>query len=228
MPIIFAFGASKGIGSVFCKKAIEKGYKIVLFSRTNPYNIKSDFVSVDFLNEDDFLMKLNLKITEYKTVDHLVFSQKYRGEPNLDKEITLNIKTIINTIECVKNKLTKSIVMVSSSAARLVTKTQSVEYHVAKAGIESLVRYYAINLDRIRVNAVSPTVTIKPENMEFYKNNPKLVKQYEQIYPLQKMPEASDVAEAILWLLNAPFINGEVIKIDAGVNLIEIETLIKR
>ncbi|HDX8139766.1 TPA: SDR family NAD(P)-dependent oxidoreductase, partial [Campylobacter fetus] len=56
MPIIFAFGASKGIGSVFCKKAIEKGYKIVLFARTNPYDIKSDFVSVDFLNEDDFLM----------------------------------------------------------------------------------------------------------------------------------------------------------------------------
>lgn len=228
MPsVIFAFGASKGIGAVFVNLALQKGYKVVLFARSNPQALKADFVSVDFLNEAQLEAAILEKLNEYKSVDHLVFAQKYRGEPSFENEMQVSLKASIVAIELLKNSLSQSIVFLSSSCVNRPSSSQNAFYHAAKAGIDGLIKYYALALSKqkIRVNGVAPNITLKPENEKIYNEHFGLKNAYENLMPLGEMTKASDVAEAMLWLLGARAVTAEVVSVDSGAKVFEMEAL---
>lgn len=97
-----------------------------------------------------------------------------------------------------------SVVLVGSNASNKVAIEQPFVYHAAKAAVEQLVRYYAVKLGKqgVRVNGVSPALTVKPENEAFYKLNPALVEAYTKYIPLDRMGYAKDVAEVMMFLLD--------------------------
>jgi len=68
----------------------------------------------------------------------------------------------------------KSIVLVSSVNASFISPKLPPGYHLAKAGLCQLARYYACTLGPhgIRVNAVCPSTFVKAENEAYYKSNP--------------------------------------------------------
>ena len=85
---------------------------------------------------------------------------------------------------------------------------------LTKGGLQSATKSLAIEYATrgIRVNAVSPGIIKTPmhpeETHEFLA----------ALHPVARMGESSDVAEAVVYLENAPFVTGEILHVDGGVS----------
>ncbi len=126
----------------------------------------------------------------------------------------------------------KGIVMVSSVFSKQVGEGQLASYHVAKAGLDQLMRYYAVNLGSksIRSNGVTPFTFLKEESKSFYLSNLPLTEMYANIIPLRRMATTEDSANAINFLCSpsASFLTGQNITVDGGLSLVWPETLARR
>ncbi|EFR48144.1 SDR family NAD(P)-dependent oxidoreductase [Helicobacter canadensis] len=232
---LFVFGGSKGIGSVFTRELSKKGkYNVTLFARTNPNSIAVEFYSVDFCHQDSFLKVLEEVAKIKGKIDHMVFFLKFRGNKFMDSwegEIRVELDTIKNVMEILDVYLSddSSIVFVSSLCGSLISLNQSIGYHMAKAGLEQMARYYAVKLGfrGIRVNVVAPTLTLKPENEEFYNQETELTALYSRISPLGRIAKSEDVCEVINFLLDVKFMTGQILRVDGGISLQEYESLFR-
>ena len=70
----------------------------------------------------------------------------------------------------------------------------------------------------IRVNAILPGAVRTPMLMKAVTENPGIEDYLRSIHPLGRYAEASEIAEAALWLLSdaASFITGAAIPVDGG------------
>lgn len=109
---------------------------------------------------------------------------------------------------------------------------QDLSYHVGKAGINQMSRYFAVYLGRkgIRVNSISPFTYLKEESKNFYSNNQKLMELYQEIIPMGRLGTAEDSANLIVFLCSsaAGFINGQNICVDGGLTLVWQEALARK
>jgi pteridine reductase len=86
---------------------------------------------------------------------------------------------------------------------------------VAKAGVHALTRHLAAALaPRLRVNAIAPGLVLPPEGMP-----PATLDRFVAATPLRREGTPGDVAQAVRFLLDAPFITGEVLAVDGGRHL---------
>ena len=161
-------------------------------------------------------------------LSNLVFFQRYRGDGERWKgEMETSLTATKDVIDLSVDEFCQpgdgSIVVVSSVASRLIVDEQPLSYHVAKAGLNQLVRYYAVTLGRkhIRVNSVSPGTTLKEESKRFYEQNNHIRDLYEQVTPLCRMGTSEDIANVISFLCSskASFITGQDIVVDGGLSL---------
>ena len=113
--------------------------------------------------------------------------------------------------------------MVSSVFADFVGEGQAISYHMAKAGMNQMMRYYAVNLGRkgIRCNAVTAFTFLKDESKNFYLENTELQDLHRQIVPLERMATIGDIADVIMFLNSesASFVTGQNIYVDGGLSL---------
>lgn len=87
-------------------------------------------------------------------------------------------------------------------------------YSAAKGALLTLTRALAIELaPQVRVNAVSPGPVLWPEDQQF---EPAARRQIIEHTLLKREGTAADIAAAVLFLLNAGFISGQVINVDGG------------
>ncbi len=112
-----------------------------------------------------------------------------------------------------------SIVAVSSISGTLADRDMGA-YCVSKAGVDMLVRVAAAEWGGhgIRVNAVGPGVTrtpmlAKPEQL------PGWVEALSERTALGGVGEATDVAEAIVGVLELPWVTGQIVHADGGLAL---------
>ena len=231
--VSIVFGGTKGIGKVISKTLSKRGDLVITASRKNLK--KKSHLSVDLSSEKSriiscisrYFMNKNLKI------NNIIFCQRYRGnEPKLDVEVSLNSTSIL--IELLKNKMTKgsSIVLISSIAIKTIVDDQPLSYHLTRAGIDQMTKYYAVELGKkgIRCNCVLPTKIIKPENYKFYnkKNNPITI-MMKKITPLNRMGNSQDIANLVEFLTSkkSSFITGCSIPVDGGTHLQSQESIAK-
>ena len=106
-----------------------------------------------------------------------------------------------------------SIVVVSSIADHYIAPEQDIGYHVSKAGLVQLARYYALKLGPmgVRVNAVSPCVVIKDAAKDYYNENSWLTDRFERLIPLGRAGRSDDIVNAIMFLTSkqASYITGQ-------------------
>jgi NAD(P)-dependent dehydrogenase (short-subunit alcohol dehydrogenase family) len=170
-------------------------------------------------------------------LNYCVFLQRYRGKgDDWEGEFQTSLTATKNIVEHLTSQFSDSqdngIVMVSSVFAKHVGEGQAISYHVAKAGLDQMMRFYALNLGskKIRVNGLTPFTFLKEESKSFYTQNKPLLDLYESIVPLKRMATTEDSANVITFLCSpqASFVTGQNITVDGGLSLHWPESLARR
>lgn len=94
-------------------------------------------------------------------------------------------------------------------------------YAAAKSGLAQLTKSLAVALaPEVRVNAVAPGVILWPDSQEA---EPEIeqsrLSQLERI-PLNRKGETGDIAQAVEYLATAPYVTGQTLPVDGGLNLL--------
>lgn len=104
-----------------------------------------------------------------------------------------------------------SIVNIADLAA-FETWTGYVPHGMTKAAIVQMTRALAHALaPDVRVNAIAPGVVMLPEEFDA-----DIAEHLRRTTPLQRFGSAEDVAQAVVYLLSAEFVTGEVMFVDGG------------
>jgi NAD(P)-dependent dehydrogenase (short-subunit alcohol dehydrogenase family) len=220
-------GGTKGIGKTIAEAFVNSGHIVSIIGRSSP-----DF-SCDLTDEESIRLCVQKILDVEPKPSNLVFCQRYRGTSLWLGEIATSLTATWRIIELLRDDLKEgaSIVVIGSRANRFVAGEQPVGYHVAKAGLLQLVRYYALSLAEkgIRVNSVSTGTIIKDESKAFYAENQDLTALYENAIPLGRMGVAVDVSNVVEFLCSskASFLTGQDIVVDGGVSLQWHETLVR-
>jgi len=232
-------GGTRGIGRAVARTLAAEGHTVSVIGRRKPAPGDTELSrvthwTVDLLDERVVRASLKKIIHRSGKLNNLVFCQRFRGEGDAwEGEIQTSLNGTKNLIERLVDEFDdegeKAIVVIASIACQWVAGEQGPGYHVAKAGLVQLARYYALTLGPrgIRVNCVSPGTTVKDENRDFYKQNRPLQNLYAGITPLRRMGTAEDVATVVSFLCSkkAGFITGQNIIVDGGASLPWSESL---
>lgn len=226
-------GGTRGIGRELVKMLAEEGGIVSVIGKREPAegdkNVPNTaYWAIDIADKTGLSRALDDIVRRNGKINNLVFLQRYKGKEDAwagEMETTLTVTKEI--IEALSDKFADngdaSIVMASSIFGRFIADGQPLGYHVAKAGLEQMVRYFAVTLGPkgIRVNGVSPFTVLKEESKDFYLRNKELHDLYRKIVPLKRMGTSEDVANVIAFLCGekASYINGQIITIDGGLSL---------
>ena len=235
-------GGSKGIGREFIKESLSQNIKISLISRSD-LDIEDENLSnfnYNLENTTDLITVLKDIIHQNGEIDSITFFQKFRPQDKkinpLESEFKISLQSTQIIIEFMKDFFIKdglnSIILIGSIANSYIAEEQPASYHIAKSGLLGLMRYYAVDLGKlkIRVNSISPSTVIKEENKEFYKQNKDLYDLYSSLSPLSRVAESKDITNLIHFLNsnNATFITGQDIVVDGGISLQWQESLARK
>lgn len=174
-------------------------------------------------------------------VDALLLCQRYRGDCGGEwaGEFQASLSRSKQCIDGVVDDMERegwnrggSIVVMASVAAVSVEEEQPVSYHACKAALVEMVKYYAVTLGpkQIRVNAIIPALTIKPEARDFYDSHPELEALYRDITPLGRMGTVEDIAHLVDFLISdkSSYLTGQTIVLDGGISLRSAWALARR
>jgi NAD(P)-dependent dehydrogenase (short-subunit alcohol dehydrogenase family) len=230
-------GGTRGLGLVVAERFAMRGCRVTVVSRRTPVpegaaGISHVAADLETLDSADDLVRQVLDLGG--PVRYLVFCQRYRGQGDLWRgELQVGLTATKIVIEgFARNFLAagdRAIGVVSSVYADFVGGSQPIGYHVVKAGLNQMVRYYAWQLGRegIRVNAIMPLSYMKSESFEYYRGRPELLDLYDRFVPLRRMGAPEDSANLLDFLCSdkAAFINGQCIFVDGGVSVVWQEEL---
>jgi len=242
IPHTLIIGGTRGLGREAARLLSREGHHVSVIGRREPAESDCDIPNVKYwiadLQQPGEALGAALRIArERGPFNYLVFCQRYRGkDDDWAGEIQVSLSATKELVEGLLKEFVpvedKGIVMVSSVFGDYVGEGQPLSYHLGKAGINQMARYYAVNLGRlgIRVNVVTPFTFLKEESKEFYLANEKLQALYRDIVPLGRMGTTEDSANAIVFLCSprAGFINGQNIYVDGGLSVVWPETLARK
>ncbi len=90
-----------------------------------------------------------------------------------------------------------------------------IPHQVTKAALTQLIRTTASALaPRLRVNAVAPGLVLAPDEL-----SEEAIKSFLRDVPMSRVGSPSDVAQAIHFLVDAPYVTGIVLPVDGGRHL---------
>jgi pteridine reductase len=91
-------------------------------------------------------------------------------------------------------------------------------YNISKAGLKMLTKTLAKELaPNIRVNGISPGSILWPQGKSQLSKNEKIM-MIDRV-SLKRQGSPNDIAQAVLFLVNARYITGQIINIDGGRSL---------
>lgn len=238
-PHVLVVGGSRGIGRTVARRLAADGDSVSIIGRSKPSGgDESPRVrswTADVSDAAALSRTLDDVVRTTGSVSGVVLLQRYRGAgDDWAGEIATTLTASRQLLEWAGASLDdrgcgKAVVVVSSIAGALVASEQPVSYHMAKAALTQMVRYFAVTLGPrlIRVNAISPGTIVKDESRAFYESHPDLEQLYRDIVPLGRMGTAGDLADLAQFLLSsrASFLTGQNIVLDGGVSLRAHEAL---
>ena len=232
-----ATGGSRGIGAATAKKLASLGANIAVIYAGNEaaanavceecraHGVKAEAFQCDVADFAQTKETVALIKEAFGTVDILINCAgitrdkllAMMREDDFDAVIATNLKGTWNMIrQCcgifIRNK-GGSIVNVSSVVGLTGNAGQS-NYSASKAGIIGLTKSTAKELaaKNIRCNAVAPGFIATDMTKDLGGEDSPWLK----MIPLARAGEAEEVAEAIVFLADAAYITGEVLRVDGG------------
>jgi NAD(P)-dependent dehydrogenase (short-subunit alcohol dehydrogenase family) len=233
-------GGTKGLGREVTERFLARGLTVTVVSRHPPTSLEANprlhhvTADLEMLTNSNGVVGSVVAIAG--PIKYLVFCQRYRGEGDpWQGELQVGLTATRLLVEGFAGHFVqesdRAIGVVSSVYAEFIGGSQPVGYHVVKAGLNQLTRFYAWELGRrgIRVNSIMPLSYIKNESREYYGSKPELAGLYERFVPLGRLGDSGDSANLLDFLCSekAAFINGQCIYVDGGVSVIWQEELAK-
>ncbi len=223
-------GGTRGIGREVVKRLLAQGEAVAVLGRREPSPADAAAPGVRYWTSDLATEPTQAlpEILARGPLGSLIFCHRFKGGGEAwDGELQTSLSATRALIEAAAPHFDpegpRAIVITSSIVSHFVADEQPVGYHVAKAGLNQMARYYAVTLGAqgLRVNTVSPSVFIKEESAAYYAEHPEMTERLTAITPLARMGSAGEVAEAILFLAGpqASFITGQDLIVDGGISL---------
>ena len=238
-------GASGGIGKSVAQKVLEEGSKVVLVSR-NKNKLKKTVeelgkndnlihMAADVSHESEVLSVVEQTLTAFDKIDSLINCAAIINDPtpfHLMTEdqwtnlINVNLKGTFQPIKAViplmiEQKSGNIINISSLLGIRAIPKVPFSVYGVTKAGIIMLTKTIAVEYGQyyIRCNCIAPS-TIRSPMMEPYLQDENAKRMLEGSFPLKRIGDPEDVANAILFLASddSKWITGTVMTLDGGIS----------
>jgi NAD(P)-dependent dehydrogenase (short-subunit alcohol dehydrogenase family) len=150
------------------------------------------------------------------------------GEEEWDQIMAVNLKGVWL---CMRAEIRQFLAQKSpgaivntASAAGLVASHSMPAYTASKHGVVGLTKCAAIKYARaaIRINDVCPGVVDTPLVAGMIAQQPKLAGRLDQVEPVGRKARASEIGEAVAWLLSdaASFVTGASISVDGGLTAV--------
>jgi pteridine reductase len=130
-----------------------------------------------------------------------------------DAALDVNLKAPFFCAQAAAPLLKKNngVIINLSDVAGFLGWTSYIPHSVSKAGVSMLTRVLAKALaPEIRVNAIAPGTITMPGDP------PELAADFIKRAPLQRTGTTEDVTAAISFLINSPFLTGEILVLDGG------------
>jgi len=228
-------GASQGIGAGAVEAFLHHGYRVVASSRnistTNPFAASADLALVDGdIADPNTAAKIaDTAVSRFGRIDALVnnagiyFSKHFTDYTleDLRSLVAVNIEGFLFITQFAIKQM-----LVQKSGGSIVNITSTMVDHpiggvhsavpmITKGGIETVTRSLALEYAKegIRVNAVAPGVVDTP----MHKDHPKDF--LKTLQPMGKISTVKDIVDAIMYLMVAGQVTGEVIRVDGGAHV---------
>jgi NAD(P)-dependent dehydrogenase (short-subunit alcohol dehydrogenase family) len=238
-------GASGGIGKSVAQKVLEEGSKVVLVSR-NKNKLKKTVeelgkndnlihMAADVSHESEVLSVIEQTLTAFDKIDNLINCAAIINDPTPFHLMTedqwtnlmnVNLKGTFQPVKAVIPLMIEqrsgNIINISSLLGiRAIPKVPFSVYGVTKAGIIMLTKSIAVEYGQynIRCNCIAPS-TIRSPMMEPYLQDENAKRMLEGSFPLKRIGDPEDVANAILFVASddSKWITGTVMTLDGGIS----------
>ncbi|KOV81858.1 MULTISPECIES: SDR family NAD(P)-dependent oxidoreductase [Streptomyces] len=222
-------GASQGLGASIVDAYRKHGYAVVATSRTIAPSGDPDLLTVqgDIADPATAERVIAQGLERFGRIDSLVnnagiFVAKPFTEYTLDDYAAVTGVNLSGFFRITQLAIEQ---MLGQGGGHVVTITTSLVdspdmrlpsamASLTKGGLQSVTKSLAIEYATrgIRVNAVSPGTIKTPMHPE------ETHAALGDLHPMRRMGEQSDIADAVLYLENAPFVTGEILHVDGGMS----------
>jgi NAD(P)-dependent dehydrogenase (short-subunit alcohol dehydrogenase family) len=237
-------GGTRGTGQALVQHllAADSANRVSVFGRKHDPDVAHPHLTAYTVDVSDFpalRAALDLAADTYGKLHSIIFMQRNRSasdafETDLAVALTATRTAIDHLVArdlFSGNENGNGIVMVGSIADHYIAPEQDLGYHVSKAGLLQLARYYALQLGPrgIRVNVVSPCVVIKDAAQEYYQQNGWITDRFERFIPLGRAGKSQDIINVVMFLAGdqASYVTGQNIVVDGGLTLRSHESIIR-
>ena len=230
-------GGTSGIGKEIAKQLLTNGAKVIINYAHNEENYKKTknefeeykdnvlFIKADVSNEDEVIRMFK----QIEKLDYLINNagtniDSYIEEFDIEDFRRVLDVNLVGKVICTKHAIpllkTSKTPSIVNIASRLGTRpcVEASAYCSAEAGIINFTQASALELSKysIRVNTVSPSLTITPLALEGWTKQE--IEEHKQNNPLKRLGETIDIANAVLFLISdeASYINGENLNVNGG------------
>jgi 3-oxoacyl-[acyl-carrier protein] reductase len=219
-------GSSAGIGYALAGQSLCDGQIVIGVSRSASDRSDSNYTHIlgDASKPEEFADQLPKKI-EYLTFcpGQIILGSMRRTTPeDLLNSFESNVVDAFRVISALRNRITKSIVLISSVAAQVGIPNHAA-ISASKSALEGLARTMAAEMSpRIRVNVVAPTLTPTVTATSLVGGSEALPR-VASLHPLKALPSPAEVASAISYFhTQAHSITGQTLSIDSGMSLLNV------
>lgn len=233
--VLIVTGASRepGIGNEVAKQAVAQGWKVVLNGRSEPSWKDQNviFIQGDITTEFTQHSIVNAAIEEWSRIDAIVHNAALTTsvDPPAAKdwmeEYAINVVAPYQLTCKAQTWLSASrgsVVMVGSRSGVRPNPQNSVAYSVSKSAMHYLTQELAARMAPVRVNAVAPGLTLSARQLDKWESprwKSDVISGWEAKSLLPGFVEVDQVAQGVLYLLNAKNVTGTILDIDNGVNI---------
>ena len=232
---VIVTGGSQGIGSALVKAFLDRDYNVVATSRhiSNSKELPTSphlaLVDGDIGLTATAATVVETALTKYGSIDSLVnnagifFTKPFIDytAQDLQQLISTNLEGFIYITQlAIKQMLAQksggSVVSISAALAdNPITGINASIPMITKGGLNTITRHLAIEYAKqgIRVNAVAPGVV----NTPLHKGNPQ--EYLKTLSPIGTIADVQEIADAVIYLTEAPHVTGEVLHVDGGAHV---------